>query len=188
MSECVSHPEPPGRENVLGLRDRQCLSLLHDLRWYPAWKMFSFRLVRSAASVLVPYFGQLFLPESGGKLDQCRPQTPMHVCNLAFYQLANEDVGTSTNRPYRTKDLFSFRMAPPTAPDGTTNNRLRQVRKRATGSLENDSVTFNKCECLLLVHHAFRLLGRASLTRIRSATATGSERQSQWKCFNHWKT
>src|ERR1700704_5015069 len=29
---------------------------------------------------------------------------------------------------------------------------------------------------------------RKHLTRIRSATATGSERQSKWKCFSHWET
>jgi hypothetical protein len=119
--------------------------------------MFSSRLMRPAASVLVPYFGQLFLPESGGKLDQCRPQSAMHVCNLAFNQLANQDVGTLTDRPYCAKDLFSFRMAPPTAPDGATNYRLREIWKRAAGSLENDSVTFNKRERFLLVHHPFRL-------------------------------
>ena len=96
--------------------------------------MFSSRLVRPAASVLIPYFGQLFLPESGSKLDQRWPETAMHVGNLAFNQFANEDVGTRTNRPYRTKDFFSFRMAPPTAPDGTTNNRLRQIWKRATAA------------------------------------------------------
>ena len=39
----------------------------------------------------------------------------------------------------------------------TTNNRLRQIWKRATGSLENDSVMFNKCQHFLPVHHAFRL-------------------------------
>ena len=111
----------------------------------------------SAASVLVPYFGQLFLPEAGGQLDQCRPETAMHIRNLAFNQLANEDVGTRTNRLCRAKDLFSFRMAPPTAPDGVTGNRLRQIWKRATGSLENNSVTFNKCQHFLLVHQAFLL-------------------------------
>jgi len=78
----------------------------------------------------------------------------MHVGNLAFNQFANEDVGTLTNRPYGAKDFFSFWMAPPTAPDGTTNNRLRQIWKSATGSLENDSVTFNKCERFLLVHNS----------------------------------
>jgi|ERR1700720_955387 hypothetical protein len=147
----------PRRENLLGLRDRECLSLLHDLCWYPVWKMFSSRLVGPAASVLVPYFGQLFLLEAGGKLDQCGPQTAMHVGNLAFDQFANQDVGARTNRLYRMKDLFSFRMAPPTAADSATSNRLRQIWQRATGSLENDSVTFNKCERLLLVHHVFRL-------------------------------
>jgi hypothetical protein len=81
----------------------------------------------------------------------------MHVCNLAFHQLADEDVGTLTNRVYRTKDLFSFGMAPPTAPDGTTSNRLCQIWQRAMGSLENDSVTFDKCERFLPIHHAFAL-------------------------------
>ena len=78
--------------------------------------MFITKLVCSAASMLVPYFGQLFLPKSGGELDQCRPQAAMHVGNLAFNQLANEDVGTRTNRLYRAKDLFSFKMAPPALP------------------------------------------------------------------------
>jgi hypothetical protein len=44
-------------------------------------------------------------------------------------------------------------MAPPTAPDGTTNNRLREIWKMATSGLEDDSVTFNKCERFLLVHN-----------------------------------
>src|SRR5437763_3398388 len=95
----------------------------------PSLERFPFRLVRSAASVLVPYLGQLFFAESRGKLDQYRPETAMHVGNLAFKQLANENVGARTNRLYRTKDLFSFRMAPPTAPDGTTSNRLREIWK-----------------------------------------------------------
>jgi hypothetical protein len=82
------------------------------------------------------------------------------VCNLAFNQLANEDVGTRTNRLYRMKDLFSFRMAPPAAPDGTTSNSFCQIWKRATGSLQNDSVTFNKCERFFLVHDVFRLSPR----------------------------
>src|SRR6266478_6499841 len=171
MRKCVSHPEPPRRENVLGLRDRECLSLFHDLRWYPAWKTFSSQLVRPAASVLVPHFGQLFLAESGGKLDQCWPQTAMHICNLAFNQLANEDVGTLTNRPYRAKNLFSFRMAPPTAPNRTTTNRLREIWKRATGSLENDSVTFNKCERFLLVHDVFRLSPRHAYREVACLVA-----------------
>src|SRR6201982_2088913 len=119
--------------------------------------MFSSRVVGSAASVFVPYFGQLFLPESGGKLDQRRPETAMHVGNLAFNQLANENVGTRANPLYRAEDLFSFRMAPPAALDSTTNNSFCQIWKRAMGSLENNSVTFNKCHRFLLVHHAFAL-------------------------------
>ena len=54
--------------------------------------------MRPAASMLIPYFGQLFLPESGGKLDQCGPQTAMHVGKLAFNQFANENIGARTNR------------------------------------------------------------------------------------------
>ena len=81
----------------------------------------------------------------------------MNVCNLAFNQFANQDVGTLTNCSCRAKDLFSFRMAPPTAPDNLTGNCFRQIWKRATGSLENNSVTFNKCERFLLVHFAFPL-------------------------------
>ena len=150
----------PRRENLLGLCDRECLSLLHDLCWYPVWKRFSSRLVRPAASVLVPYFGQLFLLESGGNLDQCGPETAMHVGNFAFNQLAHENVRILRNRPCCTKDLFSFRMAPPTAADSATSNRLREIWKRATGSLQNDSVTFNKCERFFLVHDVFRLSPR----------------------------
>jgi hypothetical protein len=103
--------------------------------------------------MLVPYFGELFLAESGSELDQCWPQTAMHVRNLAFNQLTNEDVGTLANRLRSAKDLFPFWMAPPTAPDGTTNNRLREIWKMATSGLEDDSVTFNKCERFLLVHN-----------------------------------
>ena len=79
----------------------------------------------------------------------------MHVGNLAFKQLANENVGARTNRLYRTKDLSSFRMAPLAAPDGTTSNSFCQIWKRATGSLQNDSVAFNKCERFFLVHDLF---------------------------------
>jgi hypothetical protein len=78
--------------------------------------------------MLVPYFGELFLAESGSELDQCWPQTAMHVRNLAFNQLTNEDVGTLANR-------------------------LREIWNRATSGLEDDSVTFNKCERFLLVHN-----------------------------------
>src|SRR5437868_532932 len=45
-------------------------------------------------------------------------------------------------------------------PGGTTSNRLREIWKRATGSLQNDSVTFNKCERFFLVHDVFRLSPR----------------------------
>src|SRR5437762_13102345 len=94
--------------------------------------MFSSRLVRPAASVLVPYFGQLFLLESGGNLDQCGPETAMHVGNFAFNQLAHENVRILRNRPCCTTDIFSFRMAPPIAPDVATDNRLRPIWKRST--------------------------------------------------------
>ena len=52
-------------------------------------KMLSSRLVVLAGTVLVPYFGELFLAESRAELDQCWPQTAMHVRNLALNQLAN---------------------------------------------------------------------------------------------------
>ncbi len=46
-----------------------------------------------AGSVLVPYFGELFLAKSRAELDQCWPQAAMHVRNLSLNQLADEDVG-----------------------------------------------------------------------------------------------
>jgi hypothetical protein len=86
--------------------------------------------VRPAGSVLVPYFGELFLAESGGELDQCWPETAMHVGNLASNQLTNEDVGTLANRLGSAKNLFPFWMAPPAASDGTTSNRpLRDLEQ-----------------------------------------------------------
>ena len=61
---CAPNQFEPLRQNALRLGNRQCLSLLHDLRRYPRWKRLSFRLVCSAGSVLVPYFCELFLAES----------------------------------------------------------------------------------------------------------------------------
>jgi hypothetical protein len=91
--------------------------------------------MRPAGSVLVPYFGELFLAESRGKLDQCWPETAMHVRNLALNQFANEHVGTLANRLGSAKNLFPFWMAPPTAPDGTTSNRLREIWNRVPSRL-----------------------------------------------------
>ena len=76
----------------------------------------------------------------------------MHVRNLASNQLTNEDVGTLANRLGSANNIFPFWMAPPAASYGTTGNRLCEIWKKATSGLENDSVTFNKCERFLLVH------------------------------------
>jgi hypothetical protein len=76
----------------------------------------------------------------------------MYVRNLALNQLADEDVGTLANRLRSAEDLFPFRMAPPAAPDATADNPLCEIWTRATSGLEDDSVTFNKCERVLLVH------------------------------------
>ena len=62
-------------ENALRLRETESLGLLHDLRRSPNWKTLSSRLVGPTGSVLVPYFGGLFLAESRAELDQCWPQT-----------------------------------------------------------------------------------------------------------------
>jgi len=53
-------------------------------------------------------------------------------------------------------------MAPPAAPDGTTDNRLREIWKRTTSGLEDDSVTFNECERFLLVHKTFSAMASLS--------------------------
>jgi hypothetical protein len=78
----------------------------------------------------------------------------MYVRNLASNQLTNEDVGILANRLRSAKNLFPFWMAPPAAPDWTTDNRLCEIWNRAPSGLENDSVTFNKCERFLLVHNS----------------------------------
>jgi hypothetical protein len=108
----------------------------------------------------------------------------MDVCNLAFNQFANQDVRTLTNGLYRAKNLLSFRMAPPAAPDGATSNCLRQIWKRTSGSLENDSVTFNKCERFLLIHHACRLWPPPHLTRTSAVTAGRGESSQQRQLFH----
>ena len=81
------------------------------------------------------------------------PETAMHVRDLASNQFTNEDVGTLANRFGSAKNLFPFWMAPPAAPDGTTSNLLCEIWNRAPCGLEDDSVTFNKCERFLLVHN-----------------------------------
>jgi hypothetical protein len=43
-------------------------------------------------------------------------------------------------------------MAPSAAPDATADNPLCEIWKRAASGLEDDSVTFNKCERFLVVH------------------------------------
>src|SRR4030095_3773119 len=117
------------------------LRLLHDLRRYPNWKALSPRLVVPTGGVLVPYSGEPFLAESRAELDQCRPQTAMHVRNLALNQLADEDGGTLAN-PFRSaEDLFPFRISPPAAPDATAGNPLCEIWTRATSGLAGDSVT-----------------------------------------------
>ena len=45
--------------------------------------------------MLVPYFGELFLAESPAELDQCWPQTAMHVRNLALTSLQTRTLGLS---------------------------------------------------------------------------------------------
>src|SRR4030095_12482851 len=112
--------------------DRESLGLLHDLRRHPNWKTFSSRLVGPTGGVLVPCSGELFLAESRAELDQCWPQTAMHVCNLALNQLADQNVGTLANRLRSAEDLFPFRMAPPAAPDPTADNPLCETLNRAT--------------------------------------------------------
>jgi hypothetical protein len=69
-------------------------------------------------------FGESFLAESRAELDQCWPQTAMHVRNLALNQLTDQNVGTLANRLRSAEDLFPFRMAPAAAPDGTADNCL----------------------------------------------------------------
>src|SRR5678816_2261745 len=76
-----------------------------------------------------------------GELDQCWPQTAMHVRNLALNQLADENVGTLANRLRSAEDLFPFRMAPPAAPDATADNPLCEIweesRERLGGRLRD---------------------------------------------------
>jgi len=90
----------------------------------------------------------------------------MHVRNLAPNQLADQNVGTLANRLRSAEDLFPFRMAPPAAPDGTADNRLCEIWKRATSGLEDDSVTFNKRERFLVVHDTPTLLPPLPLVQL----------------------
>jgi hypothetical protein len=88
-------------------------------------------------------------------------ETSMHVRNFASNQLTNEDVGTLANRIGSAKNLFPFWVAPPAASDGTTGNHLCEIWNRAPCGLEDDSVTFNKCESFLLVHNASSAISSA---------------------------
>ena len=57
---------------------------------------------------------------------------------------ADEDVGTLTNRPYRTKDLFLRLDGPTNCPDATHYQLTQRDLEEGTGSMENDSVTSTK--------------------------------------------
>jgi hypothetical protein len=46
--------------------------------------------------------------ESRAEVDECRPQTGMHVRNLALNSLADEDVGTLANRLRSAVDLVAI--------------------------------------------------------------------------------
>jgi hypothetical protein len=115
-------------------------------------KTLSSRLVFPTGSVLVPHFGELFLAESRAELDQCWPQTAMHVRNLASTSLQTRTLGLSQIASVARKIPIPFGMTHQLPRMGTPTIALCEIWKRATSGLKDDSVTFNKCERFLLVH------------------------------------
>src|ERR1700676_29394 len=96
--------------------------------------------------------------------------------NSFRYALAKAKM--SCKRESQTRGSLSFRAVEPTE---SMKMQYPAVGCRLSISLLSSGLNSNN----RLITEDAEL---AILTRTRSATATGSERQPKWKCFNHGKT
>jgi len=81
--------------------------------------------------------------------DQRRPQTLVHVSDLAIDNAADEDLRRIARGTCDRKDFLAARMRPPIAPDCFADDRLGERRNRAPArGLGNHAVTFDEIERL----------------------------------------
>ena len=81
----------------------------------------------------------------------------MHVCDLAVYEFADHHLGAVADGLRRIEDLVRFRVGPPASPDWASRNPFSEVWHRASGGLENHSMTSDEGEHTLRIHPDLRI-------------------------------
>jgi len=72
----------------------------------------------------------------------------MNESDFAPDQATHEDIVTVPNSSCHREDLVAFRMRPPAAPNGLSNNHLGERRDWPVRRLEYDAVLANESESL----------------------------------------
>ncbi len=111
--------------------------------------------------MLIPNFRQLIFAKMRRQFDKGGPESAVNVGNVALYQLTNEHVRTFTNRVRDAKDFTTFRVTPPTAANGFTDDRFGKTGYRSARSLQHHTTAFYKGKSLFWRHAVlFRLFCR----------------------------
>ena len=77
---------------------------------------------------------------------QGRPQTPMHIGDLAQHEPTNEDVAGVADGAREPEDLVALGVAPPASPYRPPRDGLGEARDRSPSTFENDAVAADERE------------------------------------------
>jgi len=76
----------------------------------------------------------------------------MDIRNFVVNQLADQDLRTFINSLRCLKNFASFGVPPPTTPNGSACDHLREARDRTTCGLEHDSMMFHESDRFSRIH------------------------------------
>jgi hypothetical protein len=80
------------------------------------------------------------------------PQPAMDIRNFSVDELADQDIWTVADGPRDAEYFTALWMRPPASSNRLTGYFCREARNRTARGLQDDSMTFDECECLMSCH------------------------------------